>query len=560
VGQVSASGRGKLRQSQINIAAIVSLVLITSLLIIGVVLARSSVASQERAFTRQAEFKTLGLQLQAASDFLTDSARKYAVTADRRHLDAYWEEIDTTKTRDKVVAGLRRLGAAADELALVDEAKANSDALVNTESRSQRLMLEATGVTESDMPKAIAGFTLAPADAALSDEQKRATARQIMFDEKYDADKGVISAPIQRFQELMNGRAAEAVQASNAATGQSMMLLIALTVVIPTVFGGVLYLLQSKVGRVVVAYTRALRSRDNNDLRFRLMPGGTRELCDLGTVFNDDLDRRLHLVQAVADSAQTLAAAARDLSATADKTATSVEHANSTASVVSTTADEVSRHVQTVAAAAEEMEASIREISQSAVEAARVGDEAAGLAVSTNDTVAQLGASSREIGEVIKLITSIAEQTNLLALNATIEAARAGDAGKGFAVVASEVKDLAQETARATEDIAKRVQVIQADTERAIGAIAKITEVIGRINEFQTTIASAVEEQTATTNEISRSVTEAAGGSGNIAVTISDLARASQATADQVSEGKRASADLAAMGGQLQTLVAGYRY
>ncbi len=557
---MSASDRGKLRQSQINVAAVASLVMITGLLIVGVVLVRSSVASEERAFTRQAEFKALGLQLQAASDFLTDSARKYAVTADRRHLDAYWEEINTTRTRDNVIDGLSRLGAAADELALVDEAKANSDALVKTESRSQRLMLEATGVAESDMPNAIAGFTLTPVDAALSDEQKLATARRIMFDEKYDADKGIISAPIQRFQELMNGRAAEAVGAANAATRRSIMLLVALIIVIPAVVGGVLYLLQAKVGRVVVAYTRALRSRDNNDLRFRLAPRGTRELCDLGTVFNDELDRRLQLVQAVADNAQTLAAAARSLSGTADKTATSVERANSNASVVSATADDVSRHVQTVAAAAEEMEASIREISQSAVAAARVGDDAAGLAVSTNDTVAQLGASSREIGEVIKLITSIAEQTNLLALNATIEAARAGDAGKGFAVVASEVKDLAQETARATEDIATRVQVIQTDTERAIGAIAKITEVIGRINEFQTTIASAVEEQTATTNEISRSVAEAAGGSGDIAVTISDLARASQAAADQVSEGKRASADLATMATQLQSLVSGYRY
>ncbi|MET0522514.1 MAG: methyl-accepting chemotaxis protein [Jiangellaceae bacterium] len=557
---VSASNHGRLRQSQINIVAIGSLVVITGFLIISVLLIRSSVASEERAFTRQAEFKALGLQLQASSDFLTDSARKYAVTTDRRDLDAYWQEINTTKTRENVVARLGQLGAADDELALVAEAKAKSDALVNTESRSQRLVLQATGVAEADMPSAIAEFTLAPADAALSDEQKLATARRIMFDDQYAADKGIISAPIQRFQELMNGRAAEAVREANAATGRSIMLLIALIIVIPAVIGGVLYLLQAKVGRVVVGYTRALLSRDENDLRFRLAPRGTRELCELGTVFNEELDRRLHLVTAVADNAQVLAAAARNLSGTADKTATSVEHANSNASVVSTTADEVSRHVQTVAAAAEEMEASIREISQSAIEAARVGDDAAGLAVSTNKTVAQLGASSHEIGEVIKLITSIAEQTNLLALNATIEAARAGDAGKGFAVVASEVKDLAQETARATEDIAKRVQVIQTDTEQAIGAIAEITEVIGRINEFQTTIASAVEEQTATTNEISRSVAEAAGGSGEIATTISDVARASQTAADQVAEGKRASADLAVMGTQLQSLVADYRY
>jgi methyl-accepting chemotaxis protein len=189
-----------------------------------------------------------------------------------------------------------------------------------------------------------------------------------------------------------------------------------------------------------------------------------------------------------------------------------------------------------------------------------VGGSAVTLASATNGTVAKLGESSLEIGNVIKVITSIAEQTNLLALNATIEAARAGEAGKGFAVVATEVKDLAQETARATEEISRRVQAIQSDAQGAVDAIAEITQVIGRINDYQTTIASAVEQQAATTNEITRSVSDAATGSTEIADTISGVAQASQTASAGIEEAKRATAELARMGAELQTLVGQYRY
>ncbi|WP_235558644.1 methyl-accepting chemotaxis protein, partial [Nocardioides sp. Leaf285] len=193
-------------------------------------------------------------------------------------------------------------------------------------------------------------------------------------------------------------------------------------------------------------------------------------------------------------------------------------------------AGEVSASIQTVASAAEEMTASIREIAQNATEAATVATGAVTVASSAQGTVASLGESSAEIGQVIKVITSIAQQTNLLALNATIEAARAGDAGKGFAVVANEVKELAKETARATEDIGRKIEAIQGDTTGAVTAIAEISEVIGRINDIQTTIASAVEEQTATTNEIARSVTEAAGGANGIADDIAQVASAADDT------------------------------
>ena len=203
---------------------------------------------------------------------------------------------------------------------------------------------------------------------------------------------------------------------------------------------------------------------------------------------------------------------------------------------------------------------SIQEISASTHDAARVANDAVLVAQSTNETVAKLGESSSEIGNVIKVITSIAEQTNLLALNATIEAARAGEAGKGFAVVANEVKDLAQETAKATEDISRRIAAIQADTDGAVTAIGEISEVIGKINDYQTTIAAAVEEQTATTNEMARNVAEAATGAAQIAENVVGVATAAETTTTGVGESQRAAADLARMSEELQGLVGRFQY
>ena len=262
----------------------------------------------------------------------------------------------------------------------------------------------------------------------------------------------------------------------------------------------------------------------------------------------------------VAANADAVAASSEELSASSAQIAASAEETSAQSGVVSGAAEEVSRNVQTVAAGAEQMGASIREIASNAAEASHVAAKAVSAAENTTATVAKLGESSAEIGNVVKVITSIAEQTNLLALNATIEAARAGEAGKGFAVVANEVKELAQETAKATEDIAKRVQAIQGDTTAAVAAIEEISSIVAQISDRQTTIASAVEEQEATTNEMSRSVQEAAGGTGQIAENISGVSTAADSTTQALTQTRTAVDELSRMAADLRTNVGRFTY
>jgi methyl-accepting chemotaxis protein len=309
--------------------------------------------------------------------------------------------------------------------------------------------------------------------------------------------------------------------------------------------------------------------------RFRRIGKGGREVWIQGSYFPvldlngkpvkvvkyaSDVTQVKQVETSLEQTSHALATSAQELTAVSQQMASNSEETASQANVVSAAAEQVSRNVTTVATGTEEMGASIKEIAKSANEAARVATSAVKVAEKTNATVAKLGESSAEIGNVIKVITSIAQQTNLLALNATIEAARAGEAGKGFAVVANEVKELAKQTAKATEDISRKIEAIQTDTKGAVEAIAKIGTIINQINDIQNTIASAVEEQTATTGEISRNVAEAAKGSSEIARNITGVAQAARGTTEGAANTKTAADELSRLAVELQNLVTQFKY
>ena len=296
------------------------------------------------------------------------------------------------------------------------------------------------------------------------------------------------------------------------------------------------------------AAQKNLRARVDSNRHF----GDYRKII---TGINSTLESIVEPLRVTSENANTIANSAEALTQTSKAMSDGAESTASQANSVSAYSREVSTNVTNVAASSEEMLSAIREISRNAHEAARIAKSAVAVATSTNETIGQLGESSKEIGKVIKVITSIAQQTNLLALNATIEAARAGEAGKGFAVVANEVKELAKATANATEEISHKIEAIQADTKSAVGAIGEVSSIITQINDISNSIASAVEEQTATTNEIGRNVHEAARSSAEITKSITGVADSAKQTARGAIEAQNAAQTLTELAARMQKLV-----
>lgn len=317
-------------------------------------------------------------------------------------------------------------------------------------------------------------------------------------------------------------------------------------------FTGLVYYWSTNSSEYAKQLTAVLKNIEMGRLSLRCPVDGSGELATLASAMNRVLECFCRSLRTLSDDAAMVASASDEISKVG---ATLMENASETvgqAISVSDASSEVSKNIDSVASAVSQMSTSIVEISKNAGEATRVANDAVDVAGQTTQIIRKLGASSTDIGNVVKVITSIAQQTNLLALNATIEAARAGETGKGFAVVANEVKELAKETARATEDISQRVQAIQLDSEGAVSAIDQISSIIGHINEIFGTIASAVEEQTATSNEISRSITIAAEGSKHIANNIQTMAGSTKLTTRHVDEAIERSQHLSSLGSHLQ--------
>lgn len=369
-----------------------------------------------------------------------------------------------------------------------------------------------------------------------------------------------VSANINALASIEENEANAAATQSENSAGDATQQIVVTTLLGLLVAIALSLAIANMITKPLAKVTRAVQAMGQGDLTQDVAVEWNDEVGEMADAVTRTNSNIRTTIQALADSAETLGTNSRNLSAISDQIANSAATTSEQASNAATIADQVSRNTQTAAAGGEEMGMSIREIARSASEGTHVAAKAVTMAKTTNETITKLGTSSAEIGSVIKLINSIAEQTNLLALNATIEAARAGDAGKGFAVVAGEVKDLAQATASATKDISHRVEAIQSDTLNAVSAIGEITNIISQLNDYQLTIASAVEEQTATTSEISRSVADAATGSGSIANRIAGLADTAQVTAQGAVDNQSAAVSLDKLSANLRSLVTQFRY
>jgi methyl-accepting chemotaxis protein len=416
-----------------------------------------------------------------------------------------------------------------------DEGRKLFGEIQQTYAEYRSIMDEATQLRRADKTKEAVELISNPKAAGLGSELHKATTELMELADKLKKTAGN--------EQSSNESKTKTVMLSLAIAGIIIGLLVAFVVTrsITGAIARMVAMIQEIAGNNLTVNDLVITSRD--------------EIGQAGTALNKMKNNLHEVIQSIAGTAVQVAAASEELSSTSQQITANSEETSAQAKVVSDSTQQVSQNLQTVATGAEEMSASIKEIAKNATEAAKVATSAVKVAETANTTVAKLGESSTEIGQVIKVITSIAQQTNLLALNATIEAARAGEAGKGFAVVANEVKELAKETAKATEDISRKVEAIQGDTKAAVEAIGTIGEVINQINGISNTIATAVEEQNATTNEMSRNVSEAARGSGEITSNIAGVAQAAESTSQGAGDTQKAAQQLVETSAQLRRLV-----
>ena len=449
----------------------------------------------------------------------------------KEQLDA--QKVDTTTTGQRIIDRLDELGGR--------ELPADLEVLVG------QVRTQTGSIHELTNTIANAGLVTVPGSPTITDSQLVATinARSAAVDQ-------LVSALDQR-QRVEQDSLVQSYETAR----RNVLAVIAAAVLVA--IGAALWI-ASRIVKPLRGTVEVFEQVAEGDLTPRLDVHSHDEIGQMATALNKTLSTTDNAISAIDHSANELANASFSFNDRSHQLATSAAMVANEASSASAGVHQVGEGITTVAAATEEMTTAIAEITRNAHQAADIAANAVNVAGRTKDTITKLGTSSQEVGAVIKLIDSIAEQTNLLALNATIEAARAGEAGKGFAIVANEVKDLSHETTKATQEIAARIDAIQTETTHAVDAIAEITTIIDTINDIQTTIAAAIEEQTATTGEISNTISSVAATSNDIATRITAVATAVADTSTAIEHNRTDAERLTALSAELKHLTATFHY